>query len=190
MNMNRKRNLENELNRLIDNKAKGAQIRSRANWIEQGETNSSYFLRLESQRQTCNTIKSLKCEGDTVVTSNDDIIGTMCDFYETLYTSNNKDTDSIEEYLSHVNIERKLTNEESVLLESFPTIDECRDAVFHMKANKSPGSDGLPSEFYKIFWNEISQYYYDSFIHSYTEKSLSPSQKMSILTILHKKDDR
>ena len=189
-NMNRKRHLECELNRLIDNKAKGAQIRSRANWIEQGETNSSYFLRLELQRQTYNTIKSLKREDDSVVTGNDNIIGTMCDFYKTLYTSNNIDTDSIDEYMSRVNFEQKLSDDENMFLESFPTINECRDAVFNMKVNKSPGSDGLPSEFYKIFWNEISLYYYNSLIHSYAEKSLSPSQKLSILTILHKKGDR
>ena len=83
-----------------------------------------------------------------------------------------------------------ITNDESVLLESFPTFDECHDAVFNMIINKSPGADGLPSEFYKIFWNEISQYYFNSLIHSYTEKSLSSSQKMSLLTILHKKGDR
>ena len=35
--MNRKRDLENELSELIDKKTFGAQIRSRANWIEQGE---------------------------------------------------------------------------------------------------------------------------------------------------------
>jgi hypothetical protein len=34
--MNRKRHLENELNSLIDNKAKGAEIRSRIIWIEKG----------------------------------------------------------------------------------------------------------------------------------------------------------
>ena len=73
---------------------------------------------------------------------------------------------------------------------TFPTIDECRDAVFNMKVNKSPGSDGLPCEFYKIFWNDIRLYHYNSLIHSYAEKSLSPSQKLSILTILHKKGDR
>ena len=40
--MNLKRNLELELALLLDKKSKGAQIRSRANWIEQGEK-KSYF---------------------------------------------------------------------------------------------------------------------------------------------------
>jgi hypothetical protein len=49
--MNKKRKLESELKELIDKKAKGAQIRSRANWIDRGETNSSFFLKLESSHQ-------------------------------------------------------------------------------------------------------------------------------------------
>ena len=190
VNMNRKRHLENELNLLIDNRAKGAQIRSRINWTEKGEKNTSYFLRLESQRQTYNTINAVKCEDNTVVTSNDDIIGAMCDFYKKLYTSSNIDTESIKEYLSNFNPERKLTNEESVSLEALPTVDECRDAIFNMKSNKSPGSDGLPSEYYKVFWNEIGEYLYNSILYSYDQKTLSSSQKMSILTILHKKGDK
>ena len=46
MDMNRKRHLESELNILIENKAKGAQLRSRANWIEQGE--NQFLLLLTS----------------------------------------------------------------------------------------------------------------------------------------------
>jgi hypothetical protein len=49
--MNKKRKLENELTELINKKAKGAQIRSRAKWIVDGEKSTSYFLTLEKKRQ-------------------------------------------------------------------------------------------------------------------------------------------
>lgn len=58
INMNRKRELETELSELINKKAKGAPIRSRANWIENGEKNNAYFLSLEKKRQLSNVIKS------------------------------------------------------------------------------------------------------------------------------------
>ena len=35
------------------------------------------------------------------------------------------------------------------------TIDECTHAVTNMKLNKSPGTDGLTSEFYIHFWDVI-----------------------------------
>lgn len=41
------------------NKAKGAFIRSKAKWLEKGEQNSSYFFKLEKQRQTKNSINKL-----------------------------------------------------------------------------------------------------------------------------------
>ena len=33
---------------------------------------------------------------------------------------------------------------------------ECLQALKTMKPGKTSGSDGLPIEFYKAFWNEIS----------------------------------
>ena len=45
--MNKKRDLESQLNDLYNKKAKGAQIRSRAKWVDEGEKNTKYFLNLE-----------------------------------------------------------------------------------------------------------------------------------------------
>lgn len=47
--MNRKRELETQLSYLIDKKPNGAQIRSRAKWIQEGEKNTNFFLGLEKK---------------------------------------------------------------------------------------------------------------------------------------------
>lgn len=52
INMIRKKELENELEALYKIKSEGAQIRLRAKWIDEGEKNSSYFLRLENKHQS------------------------------------------------------------------------------------------------------------------------------------------
>jgi hypothetical protein len=49
--MLRKTELETQLDELYKNMAKGAQIRSKARWINEGEKNTSYFLRLENKHQ-------------------------------------------------------------------------------------------------------------------------------------------
>ena len=54
--MNKKLKLESELKELINKKAKGAQIRSRAKWIDEGETNTAFFLKLESSYQNNNLL--------------------------------------------------------------------------------------------------------------------------------------
>ena len=78
--MNTKRKLELELKELINKKAKGAQIRSRAKWIDEGETNTAFFLKLESSHQNNNVIKCIK-NRDQTVTNCSDILGEMCEFY-------------------------------------------------------------------------------------------------------------
>ena len=57
--MNRKRELEDRLSELYDKKCKGAQIRSRSKWINEGEKNTSYFLNLEKRHQSSNVINPL-----------------------------------------------------------------------------------------------------------------------------------
>ena len=50
-----------------------------------------------------------------------------------------------------------------------------------MNNNKSPGSDGLTTEFYKIFWNTIKTFYIDSINLSFKTKHLTPLQKQGII---------
>ena len=75
---NVKRELEKELSEIYDRKSKGAQIRSRAQWVSEGEQNSKYFLSLESKHQTTNIIKELSTENEEIVSSENDILGEMC----------------------------------------------------------------------------------------------------------------
>ena len=46
----------------MDN-AKGAQVRSRVKWVEEGEKSSSYFLNLEKKRQSYNVIDKISYDG-------------------------------------------------------------------------------------------------------------------------------
>lgn len=50
-----------------------------------------------------------------------------------------------------------------------------------MKDNKSPGSDGISAESYKIFWNDIKTMLIDSMISAYCTGELSASQKREYL---------
>ena len=36
------------------------------------------------------------------------------------------------------------------------TVQECLKALRSMDREKTPGTDGLPAEFYKIFWKDLS----------------------------------
>ena len=57
-----------------------------------------------------------------------------------------------------------------------------------MDSNKTPGSDGLPAEFYKIFWNDIADFLLGSINYAYETGQLSVSQKRGIVKLIPKKD--
>ena len=56
-----------------------------------------------------------------------------------------------------------------------------------MQNNKSPGSDGLTTEFYKIFWTDVKHFLINSLNYSYRNGDLTDLQKQSI-TLLPKGD--
>ncbi len=65
-------------------KAKGAQIRSRAKWVEQGEKNTKYFLTLENKRQTNNIISCITNNKGKKLYNPKDFLDEGHYFYQTL----------------------------------------------------------------------------------------------------------
>ena len=57
-----------------------------------------------------------------------------------------------------------------------------------MESNKSPGSDGLPAEFYDVFWNDINQYLLKALNSAYTKGLLSITQRRGLITLIPKKN--
>ena len=56
-------------------KTKGAQIRSKAKWVNEGEKNTKFFLGLEKSHQTFNVIKELKTSDGKIAKSENEILG-------------------------------------------------------------------------------------------------------------------
>ena len=56
-----------------------------------------------------------------------------------------------------------------------------------MQNNKSPGSDGLTTEFYRAFWEIISAYVVNSFDYAFNTGNLSISQQQRIISLIPKK---
>ena len=55
-----------------------------------------------------------------------------------------------------------------------------------MKLNKSPGNDGLSTEFYVLFWSVIGDIVVEALNESYTKGELSSSQKQAVITLIQK----
>ena len=80
-----------------------------------------------------------------------------------------------------------LSNEERDSIEGSLTELECFNAMKDMKPDKSPGTDGLPSEFYQTFWNEVSKPLLKALNYGFEVGQLSISQKWGIIKLITKK---
>ena len=178
------------LHNLVSEKNKGAQIRSRAKWIEQGEKSTKFFFNLEKQNITKNTIKKLKKADGSIIHKDRDIIEEGRQFYEDLYKEEDISDQEIKNYLDKSCHSKTLNEIQSNNLEGKITVKECETAIKSMKSNKSPGSDGIPAEFYQTFWPDLQTVLIESLNSAYETGELSPTQKRSILSLTFKKNDK
>ena len=65
---------------------------------------------------------------------------------------------------------------------------ECLEVLQLMESGISPVTDGLPAEFYKVFWNDISTYPVRSLNRSYQKGKLAITQTRGIISLIPKKD--
>ena len=67
-------------------------------------------------------------------------------------------------------------------------MEECTKVLNSFPLNKVPGNDGLPVEFYKIFWDSIMQILVECFNESFAKGEMSSSQRQAVITLIEKKD--
>ena len=133
-----------------------------------------------------NVISELRV-GDVSVTSTRDILRECHTFYSNLYSAEPVDIPSQDWLLAH--LDRTLTSEDQQKCEGLLTLAECYEALGQMSSGKSLGADGLPVEFYRRFWGLLGQDLVDSLNYSFNHGTLSDSQRLGIIRLLHKKDD-
>ena len=84
--------------------------------------------------------------------------------------------------------EAKLTDDQKLSCEGELSAAECFESLKTMEMGKSPGTDGLPAEFYKVFWNDVSTYLLASLNSSLSKGHLSISQRRGLITLIPKKN--
>ena len=57
-----------------------------------------------------------------------------------------------------------------------------------MEANKSPGSDGFPAEFYKVLWSDIAPFLVNAINCSFQKGLLSVTQRQGIINFSFTKE--
>ena len=183
------KSLEGALSSLVLQEAEGAKIRSRAQWIEEGEKPTRFFFRLENKRAAKNSFDSLLDVDGIEKTSQTDIENILTTFYKDLFTKDPTIDMQIQTTIID-DLELSLTDHDRAACEGVLTTDELFIALKGLQTGKAPGSDGLPTEFYLAFWDDLG----DSLCLVLNERFrlgiLTDTQRESLLRLIHKKDDR
>lgn len=188
-NMEKLETLKQTLTNLRNIKMHGYLIRSRANIIENDEKPSRYFCNLESQNFTSKIIpKIIKPDGQ-VITKQQDILQETRNFYQSLYSDRDDSLFNVNLYEEFANINiNKLSNEESLAMDTEISYEEAKHALKNMKNNRSPGSDGYSADFFKVFWKDIGHFIVRSLNYGYANGELSMTQKEGIIICIPKEN--
>ena len=176
---------EIKLNEIISKEIKGNITRSRARWVEEGERSNRYFFGLEKVNGKKKILSKLSDPEKGLLLDQDGITDHVVRFYQKLFSSSNPSSVDIENYIESTNLD-KITSTLYEKLEGGLDIAELDSIIPKLKNNKSPGWDGLSSEFYKTFWDEIKNILFLSLQESIDSGYLSPSQRIGVLTIIPK----
>ena len=168
--------------------ARGAQIRSRIRWVEEGESSSAYFFRLEKKLSVDRHIAALRAADGSLVSSSEDLCRVFSSFYQDLFTSVPCDPVAQSELFS--NVTSCLSCDDNLCCEGLLTPSECLTTLRGMAHGKAPGCDGLPMEFYVKFWPVLGDDLVRVFNSSFSSGLLSSSQRRGVISLSYKKGDR
>ena len=170
---------------LRNEKLNGVLVRSRANWLKNGEKPSKYLCSLERKNYVEKTIKQLKTVNDSITTDQKEILKEIQTYYSNRFKSRNTDETPISSIIDDKNI-RKLDDNTSKQLDGKLTAEEISYAIKNMKNDKSPGIGGFPVEFFKIFWGRIKFLVLRALNEGYEKGEMSETLKYAVITCIPK----
>ncbi|KAJ3587711.1 hypothetical protein NHX12_011308, partial [Muraenolepis orangiensis] len=106
-------------------------------------------------------------------------------FYSTLYASEYEEGETLSE--GFWNGLPQVSEEANSQLEGPLTIQELQTALQGMQGRRAPGIDGLSVEFYKAYWDVLSNDLLDVFNESLASGSMPVSCRRAVITLLPKK---
>ena len=111
------------------------QIRTRARWVEEGETSSAYFFHLKKKRGADRWISALRVEDGSIVSSPADLCLSFPSFYSSLFTFSPTHPVAQQELLS--NVSSTLPPGQALECEGSLTLDECHKVLIGMAHRKA-----------------------------------------------------
>ena len=176
-----------ELEEKLIERVKGIMFRSKVKWYEEGEKNTKYFLALEKARYNNKTCFKIFNAEQEEVSDPIKILQIQEKFYSDLYSADkNVKFNWVNTF--GIKVPEHIREQQNQQIK----MEELGQATKSMSNNKTPGEDGIPVDFYKVFWNVLKQPFYNMVLEVYENNCLHESARKGILNLIPKagKDPR
>ena len=175
-----------ELSLFLQERVKGALVRSRFLQLKDMDGPSSFFFNLERSVAQRKQMTCLKLPGGRVTTSPGEMRTHAVSFYADLFGAEQCSMECREELLEGL---PQLIPGEKAALDSELTLEELTVAVNQMASGRAPGIDGLSTDFYQRFWNTLGPDLHSVLLECFRTGSLPVSCQRAVLSLLPKKGD-
>ena len=175
-----------QLSDLDQHDLEAVKIRAKARSAER-EKSTRYFYSLEKKKQANKCIQTLTKENLDTITSTRDILIETRAFYKKLYTADAINPDTQRTFFDISIPQLSASDQQSCELPL--STSELENALNKMENNRSPGIDGLTSNFYKHFWPILGSDIKQLFNYSFQHGQLTRTQRRGIITLIFKKGD-
>lgn len=186
--INKYEQLKDRLLFLEQDLCNGAILRSKAKWAIESDKNTKYFLNLEKYRQSNNCVSELITESGTEVNDTNSILEEEFNYYKKLYSCIDIENEEIDSFLAGVS--GQITQEEKLICDRDIEYNEIYEALNSMTRNKSPGSDGLTSEFYLAMWDSLGELLVKLFKQIEADGIMSRTMRYGHITLIYKKGEK
>lgn len=178
--------IKKQLQQIEEERVQGLMLRANVKWHEEGEKCSKYFFDLEKQNYIKKNMTKIKVN-DKVITDQKTIQEEQVNYYRNLYSSKISDKENISDSFFLSRDIKQLSESDVIKCNTPITKQELKESLHTFTSNKTPGNDGLPYEYYKMFWDELIDPLYDCYEAVINEGELSCSQKQAVMRLLEKK---
>ena len=156
--------------------------RSRINWLQYDDKNSSYFHNFANERRKRNFIKKLRNNNGAWLEDTESLNPMVSHYYAGLFSTEIDDPDP--DLLSKL-VPKVSDRMNEQLMQPFLAHD-VKKALFSIGDLKAPGFDGLHAIFFKKCWNILGESLTSEVLHAINNKAIPEGWNDTVIILIPK----
>lgn len=170
-----------EYNLLLKSEEGFWKLRSRINWLHEGDANTNFFSYLNIKQEKRKKIITLKLEDGNWGYDPEEIMHQTTVFFNNLFQTSRKSS-----YLRQDHTTSTPPNVDLTLLDQDLTDKEIWEAVFFFQSNMAPGPNGIHPFFYQKYWEKFGPSVKSFCREAWSKGTIDPSTNTTHICLIPK----